>query len=33
VCAPGQEAAAYDRVKKLITASVPEFQLVPRGAK
>jgi hypothetical protein len=33
VCAPGQEGAAYDRVKKLITASVPEFQLVPRGAK
>jgi hypothetical protein len=33
VCNPGQEAAVYDRVKKLITASVPEFQLVPPGAK
>jgi hypothetical protein len=30
VCAPGQEAAAFDRLKKFIAASAPEFQLVPR---
>ncbi len=29
-CAPGQEDATFDRVKKLMVASVPEFQLVPR---
>jgi hypothetical protein len=29
VCAPGQEEATYGRLKKLIQASVPEFQLVP----
>jgi hypothetical protein len=29
-CAPGQEAAAFERLKKLISASAPEFQLVPR---
>jgi hypothetical protein len=33
VCAPGQEDAAFERMKKLIIASVPEFQLVPRAAK
>jgi hypothetical protein len=33
VCAPGQEDAAFDRMKKLIVTSVPEFQLVPRTAK
>lgn len=33
VCAPGQEDAAFDRIKKLIAAAVPEFQLVPRAAK
>lgn len=27
-CRPGQEEAAFERVKKLIAASVPEFQLV-----
>jgi hypothetical protein len=27
VCWPGQEEAAYDRMKELIVASVPEFQL------
>jgi uncharacterized protein DUF3485 len=31
-CAPGQENAAFERMKKLITASVPEFQLPPRPA-
>jgi hypothetical protein len=29
ICAPGQEDATYERMKKLIAASVPEFQLVP----
>jgi hypothetical protein len=33
VCAPGQEEATFERMKKLITAAVPEFQLVPRPAK
>jgi hypothetical protein len=33
VCAPGQEDAAFERMKKLIIASVPEFQLVPKSAK
>jgi len=32
VCVPGQEDAAFDKIKKLILASVPEFQLPP-GAK
>jgi Protein of unknown function (DUF3485) len=29
VCAPGQEDAAFERMKPLIAASVPEFQLPP----
>ena len=29
VCAPGQEDATFERMKKLIIASVPEFQLTP----
>ncbi len=29
--APGQEDAAFDRIKKLIAASVPEFQLPPKA--
>ena len=29
VCAPGQEEATFERMKKLIAASVPEFQLTP----
>jgi hypothetical protein len=29
VCAPGQEDATFERMKKLIAAAVPEFQLVP----
>jgi hypothetical protein len=33
VCGPGQEEATYDRMKKLIVASVPEFQLVPQLPK
>ena len=32
-CAPGQEEAAYDRLKALIAAAVPEFQRVPRPGK
>jgi hypothetical protein len=31
VCAPGQEEATFERMKKLIAATVPEFQLVPRA--
>jgi hypothetical protein len=30
-CAPGQEEATFKRIKQLIAASVPEFQLVPRA--
>ena len=30
VCLPGQEQATYERLKKLIASSVPEFQLTPR---
>ena len=33
VCAPGQEAATFERMKKLIAVSVPEFQLVPSAVK
>ncbi len=33
VCAPGQEEATFQRMKKLIVAAVPEFQLVPRSTK
>lgn len=33
ICPPGEEDAAYARIKKLIAASVPEFQLVPNPAK
>jgi len=29
-CLPGQEDATFERMKKFIAASVPEFQLVPR---
>jgi hypothetical protein len=29
LCAPGQEGAAYERVEKLIAASVPDYQLPP----
>ena len=28
-CAPGQEDATYERMKKFINATLPEFQLVP----
>jgi hypothetical protein len=31
-CAPGEEDATFERVKKFIIASAPEFQLVPRDA-
>jgi Protein of unknown function (DUF3485) len=30
VCLPGQEEATFEQMKKLIAASVPEFQLAPR---
>lgn len=29
-CLPGQEDATFERMKQLITAAVPQFQLVPR---
>ena len=29
ICEPGQEDAAFERVNKLIAASVPKFQLAP----
>jgi hypothetical protein len=29
ICEPGQEDTTFERVKKLISASVPEFQLAP----
>ena len=32
-CAPGQEDATFERMKTLIIASAPEFQLVPRKAQ
>ncbi len=31
VCDPGQESATFERMKKLIGVSVPEFQLVPNS--
>jgi hypothetical protein len=31
-CEPGQEDVAFERMKKLIAASVPEFQLLPKDA-
>ncbi len=30
ICLPGQEDATFERIKELIAASVPEFQLVPK---
>ena len=30
VCLPGQEEATFERMKKFIAASVPEFQLTPK---
>jgi hypothetical protein len=30
VCLPGEEQATFERLKKLITSSVPEFQLTPK---
>ena len=32
ICAPGQEEVTFARMKRLIAASVPEFQLPPRSA-
>ena len=31
VCEPGQEAIAYDRMKQLVAAAVPQFQLATGG--
>jgi hypothetical protein len=31
-CPPGQEEATFERMKKMIAASVPEYQLTPSGA-
>jgi hypothetical protein len=31
ICAPGQENPTFERMKKLIAASVPEYQLMPKG--
>ena len=33
ICLPGQEEATFERMKRLMTAAVPEFQLVPKPAK
>jgi len=33
VCLPGQEEATFERVKKFIAASVPEFQLTPKAGE
>jgi len=33
LCLPGQEDATFARMKELIAASVPEFQLPPTGSK
>lgn len=33
LCMPGQEDATFERMKGLITASVPEFQLPPRSSE
>jgi uncharacterized protein DUF3485 len=30
-CLPGQEEATFERMKKFIAASVPQFQLVPKA--
>ena len=30
ICPPGQEDATFERMKKFMAASVPEFQLVPK---
>jgi hypothetical protein len=33
VCLPGQEDATFERVKKFIAASVPEFQMTPKAGE
>jgi hypothetical protein len=33
ICAPGREDATFERMKKFIAASAPEFQLVPRPTR
>ena len=33
VCPPGQEDACFERMKKMITVAVPEFQLVPKPSQ
>lgn len=32
ICAPGQEDATFEQIKKLIVASVPQFQLTPKSS-
>jgi hypothetical protein len=32
VCLPGQEDATFERMKKFLAASVPEFQTTPKPA-
>lgn len=32
ICAPGQEQEVFERITKFISASVPDFQLMPRAA-
>ncbi|HMP84792.1 MAG TPA: exosortase-associated EpsI family protein, partial [Verrucomicrobiota bacterium] len=33
ICAPGQEAATFERMKEIISKAVPEFQLSPKPAQ
>lgn len=33
VCAPGQEEATFERMKKLIAVTVPEFQFLPASGR
>ena len=33
VCAPGQEDACFERMKKMIAVATPEFQLVPKPGR
>jgi len=33
VCLPGQEDATFERIRKFLTAAVPEFQLTPKAGE
>lgn len=33
ICAPGQEEATFERMKKFIAAAVPEFQITPKPVR